>query len=70
MAKYLLLKHYRGHTASVNDVPMDRVGARRRWEAAHPVLPLRDFADRLVGHRRSFVDEQALSPDGFWVRSD
>ena len=24
MAKYLLLKHYRGAPASVNDVPMDR----------------------------------------------
>ncbi|WP_232807351.1 hypothetical protein [Geodermatophilus chilensis] len=24
MAKYLLLKHYRGAPAAVNDVPMDR----------------------------------------------
>ena len=24
MAKYLLLKHYRGAPASVNDVPMDQ----------------------------------------------
>jgi hypothetical protein len=36
MAKYLLLKHYRGAPPAVNDVPMD----------------------------------QALSPDGVWVRSD
>ena len=25
MAKYLLLKHYRGATAAVNDVPMDQL---------------------------------------------
>ncbi len=29
MAKYLLLKHYRGAPASVNDVPMDRWRRRR-----------------------------------------
>ncbi|GAS93930.1 sigma associated protein [Mycolicibacterium canariasense] len=38
MAKYLLLKHYRGAPTAVNDVPMDRwepaeVEARRRWAA-------------------------------------
>ena len=49
MAKYLLLKHYRGAPASVNDVPMDR------WapdEVEAHIQFMRDFADRLDGHRR------------------
>ena len=44
MAKYLLLKHYRGAPASVNDVPMDQ------WDpeevSAH-VQYMRDFIARL-----------------------
>ncbi len=44
MAKYLLLKHYRGAPAPVNDVPMDRwtpeeISAHMRY--------MQDFADRL-----------------------
>ena len=47
--KYLLLKHYRGAPAPVNDVPMDQwapeeVDAHMRF--------MREFAERLVGHRR------------------
>ncbi len=66
MAKYLLLKHYRGAPAAVNDVPMDR------WtpgEITAHIQYMNDFADRL---KRSgeYVDSQALSPDGAWVRSD
>ena len=30
MAKYLLLKHYRGAPAPVNDVPMDRSAPEER----------------------------------------
>ncbi|MFE1088585.1 YciI family protein [Streptomyces albidoflavus] len=64
MAKYLLLKHYRGAPASVNDVPMDR------WtpeEITAHVGYMNDFAERL---RQSgeFVDAQALAPQGAWVR--
>ncbi|NUV27192.1 MULTISPECIES: YciI family protein [Streptomyces] len=64
MAKYLLLKHYRGVPASVNDVPMDR------WtpeEITAHVGYMNDFAERL---RQSgeFVDAQALAPEGAWVR--
>lgn len=64
MAKYLLLKHYRGAPASVNDVPMDR------WtpeEITAHVGYMNDFAERL---RQSgeFVDAQALAPEGAWVR--
>jgi hypothetical protein len=66
MAKYLLLKHYRGAPASVNDVPMDR------WtpeEVTAHVQNMRDFAARLEA-TGEFVDERALSPQGTFVRSD
>ena len=66
MAKYLLLKHYRGAPAAVNDVPMDR------WtpeEVRAHIRYMDDFADRLKG-TGEFVDEQALSPGGTWVRYD
>ncbi|WP_299050004.1 YciI family protein [uncultured Nocardioides sp.] len=66
MAKYLLLKHYRGNPASTNDVPMDQ------WEPDEVDAHLRymdDFADRLRGSGE-FVDSQALLPDGLWVRYD
>jgi hypothetical protein len=66
MAKYLLLKHYRGAPAPVNDVPMDQ------WEpeevSAHLQF-MQDFADRLV-ETGEFVDAQALLPQGSWVRHD
>ena len=64
--KYLLLKHYRGAPAAVNDVPMDR------WtpeEVDAHVQYMSDFAKRLQG-TGEFVDSQALTPNGAWVRSD
>lgn len=66
MAKYLLLKHYRGAPAAVNDVPMDQ------WtpeEISTHVQYMQDFADRLEG-TGEFVDGQALAPDGVFVRYD
>jgi hypothetical protein len=66
MAKYLLLKHYRGAPAAVNDVPMDR------WtpeEVSAHLQYMRDFADRLEG-TGEFVQEQAISPEGTFVRYD
>ncbi|MFW5417807.1 hypothetical protein J0910_14445 [Nocardiopsis sp. CNT-189] len=66
MAKYLLLKHYRGAPASVNDIPMDR------WtpeEVSAHVQYMQDFAARLEASGE-FVDSQALSPEGVFVRSD
>ncbi|MEU9338573.1 YciI family protein [Streptomyces sp. NPDC048290] len=66
MAKYLLLKHYRGAPAAVNDVPMDR------WtpeEISAHVTYMNDFAARLE-ETGEFVDGQALAPDGMWVRYD
>ncbi len=66
MAKYLLLKHYRGGPKSVNDVPMDT------WtpeEVTAHVQYMRDWAARLES-TGEFVDGQALKPEGVWVRSD
>ena len=66
MAKYLLLKHYRGAPAAVNDVPMDQ------WtedEITAHVQYMRDFAAKLEG-TGEFVDGQALSTEGAWVRYD
>ena len=60
MAKYLLLKHYRGAPAAVNDVPMDR------WtqeEISAHLRYMNDFAKRLEG-TGEYVDSQALSPEG------
>ena len=66
MAKYLLLKHYRGAPDAVNNVPMEK------WtpeEISAHVQFMRAFADRLET-TGELVDAQALSPEGAWVRSD
>lgn len=66
MAKYLLLKHYRGAPTPVNDVPMDQ------WtpeELSAHVQYMQDFAARLEG-TGEFVDGQALSSEGTFVRYD
>jgi hypothetical protein len=66
MTKYLLLKHYRGAPQSVNDVPMDQ------WtpeELEDHLQYMADFATRLEG-TGEFVDSQALSPEGMFVRYD
>jgi hypothetical protein len=66
MAKYLLLKHYRGAPAPVNDVPSDE-WTPEEW-AAH-IQYMDDFARRLV-ETGEFVDERALAQEGTFVRSD
>ncbi|SDP10356.1 Uncharacterized conserved protein [Klenkia soli] len=66
MAKYLMLKHYRGAPAATVDVPFDR------WTPAEfgaHVQYMRDFADRLRDSGE-FVAEAALAPEGTWVRFD
>ncbi|MGH3415168.1 MAG: YciI family protein [Actinocrinis sp.] len=66
MAKYLLLKHYRGAPAAVNNVPMDQ------WtqeEISAHLKYMNDFAARLEG-TGEFIDSQALSPDGMFVQYD
>lgn len=64
MAKYLLLKHYRGAPAPVNDVSMtewtpEEISAHMRY--------MSDFADRLE-KTGEFVDGQALAPEGTFVQ--
>ena len=63
MAKYLLLKHYRGAPAPVNNIPMDQ------WtpdEVEAHIRFMRDFANRLEG-TGEFVDGQALNQ--LWARN-
>src|SRR5215218_5834511 len=64
MAKYLLLKHYRGAPAPVNDLPMEQWAPE---ELSAHVQYMRDFAARLE-RTGEFVDAQALSPEGTFVR--
>ncbi|MEW2167086.1 YciI family protein [Streptomyces sp. NPDC007084] len=66
MAKYLLLKHYRGAPAPVNNVPMsewteEEISAHLRY--------MNEFAARLE-KSGEYVDSQALSPEGTFVRYD
>lgn len=64
MAKYLLLKHYRGAPAAENDVPMEQW---RPEEVDAHVQYMRDWAARLE-ETGEFVEGQALLPSGAWVR--
>ena len=66
MAKYLLLKHYRGAPTPANDVPMDRWTEQ---EIDAHVQYMRDWAAKLEG-TGEFVDGQALAPEGTFVRHD
>jgi hypothetical protein len=66
MAKYLLLKHYRGAPAPANDVPMDQWAPE---EVTAHIQFMNDLAGRLE-QSGELVDAQALAPDGAWVRFD
>jgi hypothetical protein len=61
MAKYLLLKHYRGAPTPVNDVPMDEWAPRRgrRPHAVHGGLRRQAPRDRRVRRRRSWSHPRA-----------
>ncbi|MFC6881703.1 MULTISPECIES: YciI family protein [Actinomadura] len=66
MARYLLLEHFRGAPASVNDAPMEQ------WtpeEISAHIQYMRDFAARLA-RTGELIDHQALLPEGTFVRSD
>ncbi|WP_067813830.1 YciI family protein [Nocardia inohanensis] len=66
MAKYLLLKHYRGAPLPEGFIPMDQ------WtpeEVTAHIQYMRDFATRLEA-TGEFVEHQALSPQGTFVRGD
>ena len=66
MAKYLLLKHYRGAPKAINEVPMEQ------WtpeEISAHMQYMGDFATRLEG-TGEYVDGQALAAEGTFVRYD
>lgn len=67
MAKYLILKHYRGGPTPVVDYPPPDQWKPDEWDAH--VQFMRDFMDRLQ-ETGEFVDTQALTPDGAFVRYD
>ena len=66
MAKYLLLKQYRGAPEAVNDAPMEE------WTpeeiSAHMAF-MDDFAARLE-ESGELVGSHALAQEGLWVRHD
>jgi len=65
--KYLLLKHYRG-----GPTPVEGWTTMDRWtpeEIDAHIQYMKDFADELR-KTGEFVDEQALSPEGTFVRYD
>ena len=66
MAKYLLLKHYRGAPEAQNGVPMDQWTPQ---EVDAHIKFMGDFAGRLQ-QSGELVDGQALAPDGMWVTAD
>ena len=67
MAKYLLLKHYRGAPPAGQRRPDGPLDAGRR--STPTSSSWRDFAARLET-TGEYVDGQALSPEGAWVRYD
>ncbi|MGC4892708.1 YciI family protein [Micromonospora sp. DT31] len=67
MAKYLLLKHYRGGPTPVVDMPQID-----RWtpeEISAHVHYMQEFAARLQDSGE-YVDGQAVAPEGTFVRYD
>jgi hypothetical protein len=67
MAKYLLLKHYRGGPAHV--APFPQMDEWTPEEVEAHIRFMQEVAARLEGSGE-FVDGQTLSPDGAWVRHD
>ncbi len=67
MAKYLLLKHYRGGPAPLVDIAPADQWIPEEWDAHHQFMVA--FAARLE-ETGEFVDAQALAPDGAFVRYD
>jgi hypothetical protein len=66
MAKYLMLKHYRGGRPPVNDAPMDQL-TQEEW-TAH-VQYMQDMERRLLDSGE-LVSSEGLSMGGAWVRFD
>ncbi|WES63120.1 YciI family protein [Microbacter sp. GSS18] len=66
MAKYLMLKHYRGGRPAANPVPMDQL-APEEW-SAH-IQYMHDMEQRLIA-TGELVSSEGLSMGGAWVRFD
>ena len=64
--KYLLLKHYRGAPAPVNNVTMDQWSPE---EVSAHIGFMHDLAASLE-ETGEFVDAQGLAAEGSWVRYD
>ena len=65
MPKYLILKHYRGAPATVNDHPMDQ------WapDEVDAHIQFMDAFGKRLEENGEYVDAQALSPEGAFVRA-
>ncbi|MCZ2804449.1 YciI family protein [Modestobacter sp. VKM Ac-2983] len=66
MAKYLMLKHYRSTSKSLDCAPMDQ------WtpdEVSAHIQYMRDFGAKLT-ETGEFVDAQGVAQEGTWVRYD
>ncbi|MFD4957658.1 YciI family protein [Microbacterium sp. NPDC058389] len=66
MAKYLMLKHYRGGRPAVNETPMEQL-TPQEW-AAH-VQYMQDMERRLFDSGE-LLSSEALTMGGSWVRFD
>jgi hypothetical protein len=66
MAKYLLLKHYRGPKVNEHHAPGDQ-WTSEEWDSH--IQYMREFANKLRG-TGEFVSSDALAMDGVWVRYD
>lgn len=64
MAKYLMLKHYRGGRPAVNSIPMDQLTSAER--CAH-IQYMKDMETRLIASGE-LVSSEGLSMEGAWVR--
>ena len=67
MAKYLMLKHYRGPKTGEIDMVDSGNWTPEEWDAH--VQYMQDFADRLRASGE-FVSGDAVAMDGVWVRYD
>lgn len=66
MAKYLLLKHYRGAPEAIHSAPMAHWTSQ---EVSAHIQYMNDFAARLE-ESGEYIGSQALAPEGEWVRYD
>ena len=67
MAKYLMLKHYRGPKTNEIDMVDSGNWTPEEWDAH--IQYMQDFADRLRASGE-FVSGDAVAMDGVWVRYD